>query len=337
MSIRIETEIRSDFSRELFDLAKREWRLCLTVALFAASFVTFIYIHPRGLHVAAITPWANQIVPLALAAVAQFFAVVTGGLDLSVGGIIALSNAAASYLLDGSPVEIAVGAIAVLAIGTLCGVINGIVITVGRVAPIVATIASGAIFTGIALFLRPSPGGKINESLSDLFTYQTFGIFPTSLLLLGLVVCIIWLPLSRSLLGRSLYAVGSNIKGAYVSGLNPARAKIVAYALSGFFASCAGLFLSVQTLSGDASIGLPYTLNSVAAVVLGGASLAGGIGTIWGVILGSAILRTVGAIVIFTSLPPLAQPLFEGVVLLLAVGVGAIEFLRAPTKMEGMR
>ncbi len=318
-------------------LVMQEWRLCLTIGLFVVSFVAFVLIHPRGLSVVSITPWASQVVPLALAAVAQFFAVVTGGLDLSVGAVITLSNAAGSFLLEGTPIQIAFGAAAILAMGTFCGIVNGVIITAGRVEPIVATLATGAIYSGIALCLRPSPGGVVNEALGDLFTYQSFGIIPTSLLFLAVLVGIIWLPLNRSLLGKSLFAVGSNINGAYMSGLNPGKSKIYAYAFAGFFASCAGLFLSFQTLSGDASIGIPYTLNSIAAVVLGGASLAGGIGTIWGVILGSAILRTVGALVIFTSLPTLAQPLFEGVVLLLAVAVGAIEFLKSPRKMEGMR
>jgi ribose transport system permease protein len=331
------TETMTEGRHGFLKIVKQEWRLCLTIVLFMASFASFLLIHPRGLSVVSITPWANQVVPLAFAAVAQFFAVVTGGLDLSVGAIITLSNAAGSYLLDGTPLQMAFGVLAILAMGTFCGLVNGIVITAGRIEPIVATLATGAIYSGIALFLRPSPGGTVNETLGDLFTYQTFGVIPTSLILLAVSVCVVWLPLSRSLLGRSLYAVGSNITGVYMSGLNPARSKVFAYALSGFFASCAGLFLSVQTLSGDASIGIPYTLNSIAAVVLGGASLAGGIGTIWGAILGSAILRTVGAIVIFTSLPSLAQPLFEGGVLLLAVAVGAIEFLKSPSKMEGMR
>ncbi len=333
----IYTDSRPDERSDLSRFLKQEWRLCLTIALFVASFSSFVAIHPRGLSVIAITPWANQVVPLALAAVAQFFAVVTGGLDLSVGAIITLSNAAGSYLLDGSPMQIAAGAALILGIGTFCGFVNGVVITAGRVEPIVATLATGAIYGGVALYLRPSPGGTVNEALGDLFTYQTFEVIPTSLLLLAIVVGVIWMPLSRSLLGRSFYAIGSNLNGAYMSGLKPARSKIFAYSFAGFFASCAGLFLSFQTLSGDASIGIPYTLNSIAAVVLGGASLAGGIGTIWGVILGSAILRTVGAIVIFTNLPTLAQPLFEGVVLLLAVAVGAIEFLKSPSKMEGMR
>lgn len=331
------SEARPSASTRLFVAVGREWRLTLTVVLFIAVFLTLIGVHPRGFSPQTLTPWANQVVPLALVAIGQFAAVLTGGLDLSVGAIISLSNTAASHLLVGGPGEIALGIVLILALGTACGLMNGLIITLGRVEPIVATLATGAIFSGVALALRPVPGGGIDERLSDLFTYRSFGVIPTSLIVLFVVVGLVWIPLSRHVIGRALYAVGSNPTGAYMSGMKPDQVKVFAYAISGFFASAAGLFLSFQTLAGDAMIGLPYTLNSIAAVVLGGASLAGGIGTVIGVILGSAILRTIGAIVIFTSIPTLAQPLLEGGVLLMAVAVGAIEFLKAPRKMEGMR
>ncbi len=201
-------------------------------------------------------------------------------------------------------------------------------------APLIATLATGAIYSGLALSVRPTPGGEVEEALSDLFTYETFDTIPTSLLLLGGMVYLIWAPLSRTVLGRSLYAVGSSESAAYMSGLRADRARLVAYTLSGFFAACGGLFLNFQTLSGDATVGASYTLNSIAAVVIGGASLAGGVGTVAGSILGAFVLRTIGAMMIFTGLPALAQPLFEGVVLLLAVSFGAIEFMRAGNKLR---
>lgn len=324
-------------ARLFLERAKRNWRSTLAGALFILAFCVFIFLNPRGLSVTTLTPWANQVTSLAFAAVAQFCTVVTGGLDLSVGPMIALTNALGSHVLSGSTSAISLGVLALLALGTACGLVNGVVINYVRIEPIVATLATGAVYGGAALLLRPSPGGSVDEALGDLFTYETFGVIPTSLLLLGGVLTLVWAPLWRTVVGRSLRAVRSNVSGAYMSGLRPERARLVAYSLCGFFAAWAGLFLSVQTLSGDAGVGASYTLNSIAAVVLGGASLAGGVGNVLGVVLGAAILRTVGAIVIFTSLPALAQPLFEGVVLVLAVAIGAIEFLRAPNRMATMR
>lgn len=319
--------------RRVATVLSRHSRAILPVAIFLAVFTAFGFIHPRGISVATMTPWANQSVALAFAAVGQFFAVVTRGLDLSVGPVLALTNAVGSEVLSGSPAQVAVGIVIVLAVGAACGLVNGIAIVYGRVAPIIATLATGAIYSGLALGVRPTPGGDVDDALSDMFTYETLTFIPTSLLLLLGATYLVWMPLSSTVLGRSLYAVGSSEQAAYMSGLRADRARLVAYTLSGLFAACGGLFLNFQTLSGDATVGTSYTLNSIAAVVIGGASLAGGIGTVGGAILGAFVLRTIGAMMIFTGLPALAQPLFEGVVLLLAVSFGAIEFLRAGNKL----
>jgi ribose transport system permease protein len=273
-------------------------------------------------------------VSLAFASVGQLMAVITRGLDLSIGPVLALSNALGSEVLSGSPLQVAFGVVLVLAVGASCGLVNGIVIVYGRVAPIIATLATGAIYSGLALVVRPIPGGEVMEALSDLFTYETWEIIPTSLLVLFISVYLIWGPFSQTVLGRTLYAIGSSESVAHLSGLNSARARLVAYSLAGFFAACGGLFLNFQTLSGDASVGASYTLNSIAAVVIGGASLAGGVGTVLGVILGAFTLRTIGAMMIFTGFPALAQPLFEGAVLLAAVSLGAFEFLRAGNRLK---
>jgi ribose transport system permease protein len=326
--------IRADQTRQP---ARVPWRLLLPLLLLAALFLAFISIHPRGMAVASVTPWANQAVSLAFVAVGQFFVVVTRGLDLSIGAILALSNALASIVVNGSPVQIVGGIGLVLAVGAVCGAFNGAAVIFGRIEPIVATLATGALYSGLALVLRPTPGGEVAESMSDLFTYESFSVIPTSLILLFATVFLVWGPLSRTVMGRSLYAIGSNENAAFMSGLSPRKSRMLAHTLAGFFAACGGLFLTFQTLSGDASAGFSYTLNSIAAVVVGGASLAGGLGTVLGVIAGAYILRTISSIMIFTGLPPMAQPLFEGLVLLTAVSVGAIELIRARNKLKVMR
>jgi ribose transport system permease protein len=315
----------------------QNWRLALPIVLLVVLFLVMVHIHPRGFAVASMSPWANQAVTLAFVAVGQFFVVVTGGLDLSIGAMLALSNSLASTLVSGTPAEVAFGIVIVLAVGALCGAINGVAVVFGNIQSIVATLATGAIYTGLALIVRPTPGGEIDEKISDLLTYETGGFFPTSLILLFAAVYIVWGPLSRTVLGRSMYAIGSNESAAFMSGLHPWRARLLAHVLAGFFASCGGLFLAFQTLSGDASVGFSYTLNSIAAVVIGGASLAGGVGTVIGVIAGAYLLRTISTIMIFTGLPPMAQPLFEGLVLIAAVSVGAIDMITSRNKLKMLR
>jgi ribose transport system permease protein len=229
-------------------LRLQAWRLMLPIVLLAVLFLVMISIHPRGMAVASMTPWANQAVTLAFVAVGQFFVVVTRGLDLSIGAVLALSNALASVLVSGTPAEVASGIVIVLGVGALCGAINGIAVVFGNIQSIVATLATGAIYTGLALIVRPTPGGEIDDKISDLLTYETAGFFPTSLIVLFVAVYIVWGPLSRTVLGRSMYAIGSSESAAFMSGLHPWRARLLAHVLAGLFASCGGLFLAFQTL-----------------------------------------------------------------------------------------
>lgn len=315
---------------------QRERSLAIAIAALLVLFVAYILIHPRGFSVYVVTIWANQGALLGLAAIAQFFVVLVRGIDLSVGPIVALSNVVASYWLDGSPVALAAGAVATLAVGTLCGLANGAAVVFGRAPPIVATLASGSMISGLALLLRPTPGGAVNEDLSDALTYDVHGV-PTSAILLVVGLVALSLALRRTLLGLTLYAVGSSELSAYMTGVRVARVKLAAYAISGFFAALAGLYVSMVTLTGDPNIGPSYTLNSIAAVVLGGVSLGGGVGSPLGAVVGSLILKTISSLMFFSGLPPLAQPFFEGLVLAAAIALGALGVFRVRSRLDWFR
>lgn len=308
-------------------------REALAIAFFVAAFALYLATHPRGVSTYVATIWANQATILALAAMAQFWAVVVRGLDLSVGPVMALSNALASTVVTGSAGEIAMGSVLVLLVAAGCGLVNGVIVVFGRVQPIVATLAMGAVYTGFALLLRPTPGGDIDATLADAMTYDIAGI-PTALILLAGLLALLWLPMRRTGLGLAMYAVGSNEAGAAQSGVNVARTKLVAYTMAGLFSGLAGSFIGYVTFSGDASIGPSYTLNSLAAVVLGGVLLRGGAGTLLGAITGAFILRTVSALMFFTGLPPLAQPFFEGFILAVAIALGGADVFRLQNRLE---
>ena len=305
----------------------------LALAVFIALFGAFVSIHPRGLSAMVITSSANQGLALAFAAMAQTFPVLTGGLDLSVGTVLALTNCVASWVVSGSPVQIGAGIVLVLLTGLACGLLNGLVVVYGRLQPIIATLATSAVFTGFAYLIRPIPGGTIDADLGDVLTGDVFGI-PSALLLLAGVVLVVWLPFKNSVLGRSCYAAGSSEAAAYMSGLNVRRAKLAAYGMSGLLAAFGGLFLGLQTLSGDAHIGEDYTLRSIAAVVIGGTSLLGGSGGVIGSIFGAYVLRTINGVLFFAGVSPLAQPLFEGLVLLGAISLGAARMLRLKNRLD---
>ncbi|HEX7156272.1 MAG TPA: ABC transporter permease [Burkholderiaceae bacterium] len=324
--------------------ALRDWRFVLreqkgtllACAGFVAMFAIYAGNHPAGLNANVATTAANKGTLLALVAMAQTFVVITSGIDLSVGMVLVLSNCLASAIVVGSPAATVAGAAGVLLMGSACGALNGLIVIVGRLQPIVTTIATGAIFYGLALKLRPVPGGDVDDTLAGAVTGQLPGGIPASLVLLLAIVVVVWLPYRRSAIGRAAYAVGSSEVAAYMSGVPVQRAKFCAYVLSGLTASAAGLFLSCLTSSGEASLanGNTYTLYSIAAVVLGGVSLFGGSGGAVGAIFGALMFRTIGDLLFVFDVDPLWQPLFQGIVLALAVGLGALRLVRGRSKLD---
>ena len=308
----------------------------LAFAGFVVMFTIYSTNHPAGLDANVATTAANKGVLLAIVAMAQTLVVLTSGIDLSVGAVMVLANCLASGIVVGSPLMSALGVIGVLLVGCLCGAINALIVIFGRLQPIVVTIASGAVYYGAALALRPVPGGDVNTALADALTGQLPGGVPASLAVLLAVVVIVWLPFRRSVIGRAAYAVGSSEVAAYMSGVPIRRAKFVAYTLSGLLASMAGLFVTFITYTGEASAAnaSTYTLYSIAAVVLGGVSLFGGSGSAIGAIFGAFMFRTIGDLLFVFNVEPLWQPLFQGIVLSAAVCLGAARLLRVRNRLD---
>lgn len=315
----------------------REHRATLLVfAAFVVMFAIYAGNHPAGLNANVAQTAANKGVLLAIVAMAQTFVVLTAGIDLSVGMVLVLANCLTSTIVVGSPGQVALGVAGVLATGALCGALNGLIVVFGRLQPIVTTIATGAIFYGLALALRPVPGGDIDGTLGDALTGKLVDTVPASLVLLLALVVFVWLPFRNSETGRATYAIGSAEIAAYMSGVPIRRAKFAAYVMSGLLAAVAGLFITCITSSGEASAanGNTYTLYSIAAVVLGGVSLFGGSGSAVGAIFGALMFRTIGDLMFVFDLEPLWQPLFQGVVLALAVSIGSLRLLRVRNRLD---
>jgi ribose transport system ATP-binding protein len=303
--------------------------------VFAIMFFLFSVKQQNGLSVNVLTSLSNKGVVLALVAMAQTLVILTGGFDLSAGMVVTMASCLASVVVNGPPGHVALGVVAVLASGLAAGAINATIVVLGRIQPIIATLATGAIYFGIALLLRPSPGGEVSEDLSNALTYDLGGIPTTFLLLVGILV-FIWWPFRNSVVGRSCYAVGSSEGAAYMSGLAIGRSRFAAYSLAGLLAAAGGLALSLISLSGEASAsqGGFYTLNSIAAVAIGGTSLFGGSGGLIGSILGAFILRTISDLLFVFDAPALWQPLFQGLILLGAVCLGGLRVLRNKNQMD---
>ena len=234
-----------------FHLAEQRGTL-LALAVFVAMFGLYVANHPAGFTANVVQTVANKGVLLAFVAMAQTLVVLTSGIDLSVGMVFILCNCLASYLVAGSGVATTFGVVGVIATGALCGAINAVIVIFGRLQPIVTTIATGAVYFGIALWIRPFPGSstEFNSDFADALTGKVFDLIPASVVVLLGVVVLVWLPFQRSVIGRTAYAVGSSELGAYMSGMPIRRAKFAAYVLAGVLASIGGLFLTFFTYLG---------------------------------------------------------------------------------------
>jgi ribose transport system permease protein len=281
---------------------------------------------------------ARAVLPYAFAVAAQTVVVLAGGIDLSVAAMMALTSVTAASMMAGASEEYALFVVPfVLALGFVLGAVNGILIVVSRVPDIVVTLATLFMLQGAALLVLDAPGGGAAEWLRGLIigTVPIPGIpesidawLPKALLLLVVLLCVVWIPLKRSRLGLSIYAIGSNQLAAFRSGVPVARTKILAYAFAGLFAAMGGLSLTMSTGIG-APIPGPYLLASVAAVVLGGVALGGGRGSLLGPIIAVFVLRLVRTDLTLLAIDPNVTAIVEGSIMVAVVMFGAFITMRS--------
>jgi ribose transport system permease protein len=272
---------------------------------------------------------AISVLPLALAATAQAVVVISGGIDLSLGSMMALTSVVAASQMKGQSEEFGVAVVlGVLVLGLLLGAINGTLVVLTRVPDIVVTLAMSFVWAGCALLVLRTPGGGSAKWLRDLVTGSLGSEWiPRAAIVLILVVAVIWIPLRRSALGLSLFAIGSDRLAAFRSGVSVGPTRILAYVVMGLFAALAGLSLTAITSIGTPVPG-PYTLLSVAAVVLGGVSLAGGRGGVFGPILAVVILQLIRTDMTFLKINPNYALVAQGAILIGVVMVGSLIQLR---------
>ena len=276
----------------------------------------------------------NSGAPLVFLAAAQAVIVIAGGIDLGVGGLLVLTNVTAARFMEGQPfvavLFIALGII-ILAAAINAGV--GWIINVSRVPDIVITLGSLYFFQGLALAVLPNPGGGTNEYFRWIFTGSTRGIgsnpYPAMVLIAIVVLGLAWW-LGKTRSGLSLYAVGSDKTAAYLSGIRAARVKIVSYAVGGALAAMAGLATTAIAGRGNANtVGGNLTLRSVAAIVLGGVALTGGIGSLIAVVPAGLILFFLNPILSAMGVDPNRAQVVQGVLIVLVMMVtGLIEWRR---------
>lgn len=270
---------------------------------------------------------------LAFLTMAQAVVVISGGIDLSVGSMMVLANClAATWMLDADPARTVAVALAVVAVSGLLACAIGLVITASGIPDIVVTLAASFTLGGLALIVLPGPGGGTSTAFQSLVVGGFSEPLP-SILWIAAALLLVWVPFRRSRWGIALYAVGSDRRAAFLSGVDIARTRVVAYALGGLFSGAAGIVTVAFTGSGEprASIGAIATLTSVAAVVLGGVALVGGIGGLLGPVLAAFCLALIPALMLGLDWDPNYAEVARGVIIIVVVMVGGLLQLRRRT------
>jgi ribose transport system permease protein len=275
---------------------------------------------------------ARAALPFAFATAGMAVVIIAGGIDLSIASLMAVCGVTAAVVMDATggawtwPIVLGI-----VLLGALLGAINGALIVWTRLPDIVVTLAMLFVWEGVALLILSAPGGYATPWLRELILggLPVPGLrwLPQSLVVLAVLVAVVWLPLRRSRLGLSIYAIGSDGTAAFRSGVAIGPTRVAAYAVAGLFAALGGLSITLSTGIGEPIPG-PYLLASVAAAVLGGVSLAGGKGGLLGPILAVLILRVVRLDLTLLSVDPNVTTIIEGSIMAVVVMLGGLLAIR---------
>ncbi|MBX9456415.1 MAG: ATP-binding cassette domain-containing protein [Rhizobium sp.] len=311
--------------------------MLLSIVILAcayAAIATPYFFTPRNFASLAI-----QISPLVIVALGQFTVIVLGGIDLSAGPNISLATAIASFLIAADSVTgIPAGIVVVLLAGLAVGCLNGILVQWLRLPDLVATLSTFSMVAGLALIVRPAPGGLVDPGFAGTVLLR-IGYVPVAFIVAVLAVIVIEVLLLRGRLGMRLYSVGSSPDAAFVAGVPTGHVRFMAYLFCGLMASIAGLIIASRIGSGDPQAGTNFTLLSVTAVVLGGTSVFGGRGTVVGVFFAACLLMVIQNAMNHLQVSAYWQYIFTGGLTLAAVAIysresgrSLLSLLRSPSR-----
>ncbi len=260
----------------------------------------------------------TQTAVLAIVSAAQCFALLIGGIDMSVSSVISVSTIFVAMFSHSGPAGLAFAIALALAVGAFTGFVNGMGIVRFQIPAMIITISTQAFLKGIALILMPSSGGKVNQAFVKVIKTRV-GIFSVAFLLAVLTYASAWLVLHYTRFGRRIYAVGNGELYAEQSGIDTKKITVMVYVLSGLIAAFGGIILSARISSGNPLVGDSYAMDSVAAAVIGGISMNGGVGTIGGALSGAVILTLINNIMNSMGISPYYQYILKGALLMFSL------------------
>jgi ribose transport system permease protein len=300
----------------------------LVILLFAT--LVFTALSARFFTVSNFTNILKQISHYAILAAGVYFAILLGGIDISVGLVLAFSGALAALIISGQPQNAWTAPLAVLAallVGLLAGLFNGFFIARFNLQPMIVTLATLSIFRGATLVLLGGAAVSIAGTRyagAPLFTALgqktlLYGSLPVPIIIMAVVYFLVWFLLNRTAFGRHMYAIGGNEEASLLSGINVVKTKMLAYMASGLMAGMAGIIITARVASATPTAGQSYEMDAIAAVVIGGTSLRGGEGKVLYTIVGALIIGMLNNIQTLIGVDSYYQTIIKGAVILLAV------------------
>lgn len=289
------------------------------VVVALATFILFSILDPNFLSWTNMMNMLRQTAINAILAAGMTFVILTGGIDLSVGAIVALAGVSGVYFTQflPAPVAIALG----IAVGALAGYINGFLTARAKLPAIIVTLGSMTYLRGIAYVVT---GGYPLMLANDMFKnvgQGYVGPVPIPIIIMFLVYAVLFVVLKYTVFGRNVYMIGGNMEAAHLTGIKVKPRLTWVYTISGICSAIAGIILAGRLLSGQPNVGMGYELDAIAAVVLGGTSLAGGMGTIVGSLFGAIFMGALSNGLTLMSVPYYWQLIIKGAVIVLAIYV----------------
>lgn len=280
--------------------------------------IILTFLSDRFLSVNNLLNVARQVSINAIISVGMTLVILTGGIDLSVGSILALAGSITAGLMAGGTTMV-VALIAGIAIGSLLGIVNGLLVTKGKIPPFIATMGMMTIARGFTLVYTE---GRPITGMEGAFRFLGGGYvagIPFPVILMAVIFAVAYFVLKRTCFGRYIYAIGGNEEAARLSGIRTDRVVVAVYTLAGLFAGLGGIIMASRLNSAQPTAGVGFELDAIAAVVLGGTSLSGGIGTIGGTLIGALIIGVLDNGLNLLNVSSFYQQVAKGLVILLAV------------------
>ncbi len=301
-------------------------RAAIILLVFLAVWANF---QVGGLNGSIINGWLLLSLPLATASIGVTLVIITKQFDLSAAGVIALTNVLMATSFKEMSVWVVI--ILMLVMGAAIGLINGAFVVFGKLPAIAVTLATLIILQGIALILLVRPGGSVD---ADLISFVTGSSFVPRPLIILVVLVIAWLIFKRTKLGIYMFAVGQDEEALHLSGVSVRKVRLTIFTIAGMLYALAGVFLSAAIQSGDATIGGSFLLSTFAAIAIGGTAFIGGSGSAIGTIFGALTLMVIPKMLFVVGISDWSQRIFTGVLIILAVLIGAITAMRQSAKLN---